>query len=220
MKLRAALVVTSIAVAGLAGSSHAAPACNLIEDAKNDTFALRNQDTVKAYGPQEDSLDIITGDIAASKTELTATLRVVKMAKTAATAPNGLSFRIQFLTPGTPDDTNLWIDARIDGTGATVFGAGSRAITANLSTKLAEAKGVFDFEKSEVRITAPLDVWSTVAGKIKTGDKITLGGLDQTASRFGAVNPATGAGTAVFADVTTSDKTIAVGAPSCLEVGK
>lgn len=215
-----AVALSSVGIGGaVAAPAKPKPVCNLISDAKDDTFALRSQDSEGVYGPQEDALDIVSGDIASNGKVLTAVLRVKKMALSAGSSPNGLSFRVQFTHGGLDEDTNLFLSGRASGTNQ-VFTAGSRAITANISTKLADVKGVFDLAKSEVRITAPLDVFTSLGGGIKTGTKLQLAELDQTASRFVGVNPATGADTATFADVTTSVSSYTVGAPSCVVPGK
>ena len=212
-----AVVLGSVAAGGALAAPK--PVCNLINDAKDDTFLVRSQDSAGAFGPQEDALDIVSGDLASDGKVLTAVLRVKKMALTAGTSPNGLSFRVQFTHSGLDEDTNLFLSGRA-GSGAQVFTAGTRAITANVSTKIADVKGVFDVAKSEVRIHAPLDVFKGVGGGIKPGTKISFGELDQTASRFVAVNPASGADQAVFADVTRSVNSYTVGAPSCVVPGK
>ena len=220
MRLRtAALASVVVGLVVSAPARAAVPSCRLFEDAKGDTFAVRYQDTVGGpYGPQEDSLDIVSGDLAGDATNLTAVIRVVGLEETAATSPGGLSFRVQFIAPTTAEDENLWLAARV-GSGEPVFTAGYRAMTANVSTKLADVKGVFDYDANEVRITAPLKTWDSRGG-VKLGSKLMLSGLDQTTSRFVAVNPATGADTAAFADVTTSDSSYKVGDKSCLAVGK
>jgi len=222
LALTGSLVLSSIAVGGAVAAPakpKVKPVCNLITDEKDDTFALRSQDAQGAYGPQEDALDIISGDLASDGKVLTAVVRVKKMALSTGSAPNGLSFRVQFTHGGLDEDTNLFMAGRASGTNQ-VFTAGSRAVTANLSTKLADVTGVFDVAKSEVRITAPLDVFKALGGGIKTGTKLQLAELDQTASRFVTVNPATGSDTATFADVTNSASSYTVGALSCVAPGK
>jgi hypothetical protein len=220
-RTRIALVGAAAVSLLAAGSALAAPkaSCNLIEDEKGDTFAIRTQDSFGAYGPQENALDIVSGDLASDGTVLTAVLRVEKLALSTATAPNGISFRVQFAHDGLDEDTVLYVDARASG-GSTVFTAGSRNATTNVSTKLADATGVFDEGKNEVRIHAPLKVFAGLGGGITTSTRLTLADLDQTSSRFVGTNPVTGAGTAVFADVTRSDKTYKVGSPSCVVPGK
>ncbi len=222
LALAASLVLSSVAAGGALAApakGKAKPTCNLISDEKNDTFALRSQDSQRAYGPQEDALDIVSGDLASDGKVLTAVLRVKKLALATGSAPNGLSFRVQFLHAGLPEDTNLFLSGRASG-GRTVFLAGSRAMTANVSTKLADVTGVFDVAKNEVRISAPLSAFEKVGGAIKRGTKLQLGELDQTSSRFVTVNPVTGADTATFADVTTSVSSYTVGASSCVVPGK
>lgn len=219
MRVRSAVVACGVLLTALGAPSYAAgPSCRLFEDPKGDTFAVRSQDSAGAYGPQEDSLDIVSGDLASDGTTLSAVIRVNKLAKSASTSPAGLSFRVQFVAPATATDENLWLSARI-GTGEPVFSAGYRAITANLSTKLVDVKGVFDYAANEVRIWAPLSTFEP-RGKIKTGDKLSIADLDQTASRFVAVNPATSSDTAAFADVSRGDKTYKVGDKTCAPVGK
>jgi hypothetical protein len=196
-----------------AGGALAGPkkSCDLITDAENDTFLLRTQDSVGAYGPPEASLDIVGGDLASDDKTITGVLRVAKLATTAGTSPVGLSFRLQFALPG-QTETNLYMTANIVA-GSESFAVGVRDILTNTSTKLADATGTFDVEKSEVRISAPLAAFKE-AGGIEPGAKLTLADLDQTSSR------PSGAGPSVFADVAISDKTYTAGNPSCVEVGK
>ena len=197
-----------------AGGALAAPkpVCNLIVDEKGDTFLLRTQDGAGAFGPREDALDIVGGDLASDGKVITGVLRVVKLAKSAPTSPSGVSFRLQFAMPN-QEDSNLYMTANAVG-GAESFAVGVRNVALNTSTKLADAKGVFDVAKSEVRISAPLSAFSSVSGGIKPGMKLTFADLDQTSSRPSGLGPS------VFADVTQSPKTYTVGTPSCVAPGK
>lgn len=213
ISLRPALAVTVLVVAsfGVATSNAAAkPVCNLVEDAKGDTFLVRSQDTAGAYGPDEPAVDIVSADLASDKTNITAVIRVAKLAKTSGTAPTGLTFRLQFASASEQDE-NMYLSASTTGSTDT-FVAGTRAITANLSTKIADATGVFDLAKSEVRITVPLKVFA--AQGLKPGAVLSLTGLDQTASRL-LPN-----GGGVFADVARSEKSYTAGTPSCVVPGK
>lgn len=218
LRVAVAGALTAIAVGSGAASAltKVAPTCNLVEDPKDDTFALRYQETVRdlggpaAYGPGEPALDIVSADVAADAKTLTAVLRVNKLAKAAQTAPGGLSFRVQFSSP-TEEDENMYLSASTTGTTDT-FTAGTRAITANLSTKLADATGVFDLAKSEVRISVPLATFA--AAGVKAGTILSFAGLDQTSARL------TPTGSSSFADVARSEKVYKVGAPSCVVPGK
>jgi hypothetical protein len=213
----AVLFATSVLAGGAAvAAPAAAPVCNLVQDAKDDTFALRYQETIHdlggpgLYGPAEPALDIVSADVAADAKTITAVLRVNKLAKSASSAPGGLAFRVQFSAPG-EDDENMYLSATTTGTADTVV-AGTRAITANLSTKLADATGVFDLAKNEIRISVPLATFA--AQGVKAGTPLSFDGLDQTSARL------TPTGTSSFADVALSDKTYKVGAPSCVVPGK
>lgn len=199
-----------LATAGVAGAAPK-PVCNLIEDDKGDTFALRSQDSAGVFGPQEDALDMVSGDLASDSKTLTGVIRVAKLSKSAATSPVGLSFRLQFSLP-TQTDANLYMTANVIG-GAETFAIGVRDDLTNTSTKLADVKGIFDVAKSEVRIFAPIAAFKPAAD-IKPGSKLTFAGWDQTSSR------PSGAGPSVFADVALSEKSYVVGAKSCVTPGK
>jgi hypothetical protein len=215
--LRPALVLAACAAVAASGVASAAPkpVCNLVTDAKGDTFAARYQDTIHElggpglYGPAEPALDILSVDVASNGKTITAVVRVDKLAKNASSAPGGLAFRVQFASEA-EDDENMYLNAATDGTKDT-FTAGTRAITANLSTKLADVKGVFDLAKNEIRISAPVSVFA--AQGVKSGAVLNLD-FDQTASRQLAE------GRAAFADVATGGSTYKVGTPSCVKVGK
>ena len=188
----------------------------LVTDAKDDTFLLRYQQTGNdlgapvPYGPNEAALDITSVDVASDAKNITAVVRVTKLAKTAQSAPGGLSFRVQFATPDQSDE-NLYLNAFTNGS-ADAFSAGTRAITANVATKLADVTGVFDLVKNEVRITAPLATFAKQG--VKPGVVVSFDGLDQTASRGLAADRA------AFADVALSEKSYTLGAPSCVVPGK
>ncbi|MCA1824638.1 MAG: hypothetical protein ABR520_06935 [Mycobacteriales bacterium] len=221
-RLRAGLLAAILAVAGLGGAAAqaAAPKCNLIQDATNDTFLARYQDTAGVYGPQEDALDIVSGDIATDAKTITGVLRVVKLAKTVASAPAGTVYRLQFSIPGLADGTTLFLAASIEG-GTEKFLAGTvtSAVAASVSTKLADGTGVFDLAKNEVRIHAPMAAFAAQGDGLKPGTVINLG-FDQTTSRFVANNPATGGPVSPFSDVTVPETVYKAGTPSCVKVGK
>lgn len=215
MKLRAALAAScTLALAASGASAFAAAphkACNLVKDNTGDTFALRSQDTAAKYGPQEDSLDIKTVDIATNAKYVTGVMRVVKLAATPPTSPYGVSYEIEWLVPGSDNPLYLAAERSLDG--GDVFVAGFRDATSNLGTALATVKGTFDVAKSEIRITAPVGVFSGQGKGMKPGVKITFGDLDQTASRNGVA-------VSVFADVVRSGVVYTTGAPSCVTPGK
>ena len=227
----AAVLVVALASGGAAGAAPKKkpkkagppPVCNLIQDAKDDTFAVRAQDGAGAYGPQEATFDILSEDLGSDAKTLTAVIRVAKLGTAAGTAPGGLDFRIGFTLPGQePTDGNFFLNARTDRSGAASFLLGLRTVVeAGQSTtaKLADATGVFDTAKNEVRISVPVDAVKTEGVALAPGMKMSFAGLDQTSARNVVVNPVTGVGTATFADVTASEKAYVAGEPSCVTPG-
>lgn len=205
----------------LAGAATAAPAkapakakaakavCNLFSDPKGDTFALRSQDTAGQYGPQEDGLDIVSGDLASDATTLTGVLRVANLSAAVPTSPGGVSFDINFLSGAS--DAPLYIRAVVTAAGSTAE-AGTREtlVATSLPTPLGAGTVIVDKPKNEVRFSFPLALFASVGG-LKPGAKLVFG--DVTTGR------AIGA-RAVFADVASQVKGYAVGARSCVIPGK
>ena len=200
----------------LAGAATAAPAktpakpvCNLISDPKGDTFALRSQDTAGQYGPQEDGMDIVSGDVASDAKTLTGVLRVANLSAVVPSSPGGVSFDINFLSA--TSDAPLYIRAVVTPAGATAE-AGSRQTVAvtSLSTALGAGTVVVDKPKNEVRFSFPVALFASVGG-LKPGSKLVFG--DITTGRAITTR-------AVFADVATEAKSYTVGSPSCVVPGK
>lgn len=217
MRVRLLRAATTAGVLGLvasAGLAAAAPApkpvCNLIDDPKDDTFLVRAQDGAGTYGPQEDSLDIVTADVATDAKTLTGVIRVKSLAAAAATSPGGASYDINFTTPSSPSP--LYVRAVVPSTGEPTAEAGSREslVVTSVSAALGAGTVVVDEAKNEVRFSFPLDHFKAVGG-LKPGAKLTFG--DITTGRAAGSR-------AVFADAATSTKTYTVGAPSCVAVGK
>ena len=228
LPIRTLLAVASVGVLAASGTATAAPkpkpVCNLVEDAKGDTFAVRAQDPQKVYGPQEDAFDLVSQDVAGDGKTLTGVFRVAKLAMTAGTAPGGLDYKIQFVVPGqNPTKENFILNARTDRAGAPSYLLALRTVVAQgqaISTKIAEATGTFDMAKSEVRIHVPIDAVKSTTSTLAKGAELTLKGLDQTSSRSTVVNPVTGTATAAFADVAATEKSYKLGTPSCVIPGK
>lgn len=215
-----ALTLGSVALSG----AHAAtpPPCNLIADPAGDTFMVRSQDTAGAYGPAEDGLDLRSVDVASDDKVLTGVIRVTKLATTVASAPNGIDFRISFTLPGQdPAKGNFFLNARTSG-GTPSYLLGLRTVVGggqSTTAKLVDGTGTFDTAKNEIRLSVPLAAVTTGDATLKKGDKLTFTGLDQTSARQVAVNPATGVGTATFADVVTADATYVAGSKNCVKPG-
>lgn len=227
-RTRTTLAVTIAGAALLAPVAHAAAkptvkvVCNLITDAAKDTFAVRAQDGT-APGPQEDGLDILSMDVASDAKVLTAVVRVAKLATTVQSAPNGIDFRIAFTLPGQdPTKGNFFLNART-ASGTPSFLLGFRTVVAqgqSTTAKLADGTGTFDLAKNEVRFSVPVSAVKSGDVALATGSVLSFAGLDQTSARQAAVNPATGIGTATFADVAATENTYKAGAKSCVIPGK
>lgn len=214
------LTVTALAstvlLTGVAGHADAAkrpkpkpipPVCNLVTDPKGDTYITRDQDIIGVYGPQEDALDITSADIASDAKNITAVIRVVKLAKTIATGA-GQGYELEFTSPGAAGP--LYLAASILN-GTETYSVGKRDATTNTSTSLGkDATGVFDLAKSEVRITAPISDFASEGQGAKPGARLSPTLV--TASRnLVAVN--------VFADNASGTGTYIAGNPSCVKVG-
>jgi hypothetical protein len=202
----------SLVVAGgaVAAPAKPKPVCNLVQDAESDTFLLRYQDTAGAYGPQEDSLDIVSADLASDAKTLTGVIRVKSLAAAAATSPGGVSYDINFTTPDIASP--VYVRAVVPSSGEPTAEAGTRenAVVTSIATPLGDGTVVVDTKKNEVRFSFPLADF-TPAGGLKPGAKLTFG--DVTTGRAAGSR-------GVFADAATSDKTYTVGAPSCVVPGK
>lgn len=223
VRLSAALAVALAAVgAGVADAApKPKPVCNLVTDGVGDTFAARAQDGT-APGPQDDAFDIKTADIASDGKVLTAAIRVTKLGP-AQTSPQGTGYSFDFLLP-TSDLQGSLRAVLITGQ-APYFEATYKdpSVPNSPSTFLATVTGVVDTKKNEIRITAPVGVYS-ILGAIKKGTTITPAGDAATTGR--AVPPSPGvadqpvATRFVFADVATESKFYKVGTPSCVTPGK
>jgi hypothetical protein len=206
-----------------------AKACNTITDPAGDTFALRQQDAPPAgdpqYGPQEDSLDIVSGDLASDGKVVTAVVRIKKLSRTVQTSPTGFTAGVEFVIGGSDSYLRLQavlISGQADRFEVTTIAADALANTP--PTYVGEAKGVVDLAKGEVRITAPAALLAPY-GDLKPGTPLfpsekqsatVARGVPPITSTPG--QPATTRGP--FADVAIGGKAIKVGAPSCVVPGK
>lgn len=224
---RSALLIAAalVAVTGMTADA-AAPkkVCNLIKDAAADT-----SDTPTPGTP---SVDVVGADIASNKTKITAVVRVAKLSKTDSGAPFGQAWFFQFVPKGlAAPNAFLFLAAYSTPTGGDEFIVGRQAPHAtgaiNTSYKIADASGVFDEAKSEIRITADIASFGEFAKLIKPGT--SLGTLTADARQLfgqravpspvaGGVLVPTG-GLTFTQDTAVGTKPYAAGAPSCLKVG-
>lgn len=233
MQARLALVPIAALVALVAPAAiaapKAAPACNTITDPAGDTFALRTQDAPPAggpqYGPQDDSLDVISGDLASNGKVVTAVIRIKKLSRTVQTSPTGLTASLGFLIGGSNTVVRLYA---VLATGQTdrfdVSATASDAVPNTPSTYVGEGTGVVDLAKNEVRITAPAALLAPY-GALKAGTPLFPNDAESATVARGVPaitstpgQPMTTRGP--FADIAIGGKAIKVGARSCVVPGK
>ncbi|MCU1672094.1 MAG: hypothetical protein JWN77_207 [Frankiales bacterium] len=206
MNVRPALALALCATVvggGVAGAAPKAkpkaapPVCNLLEDAKDDGAV------------DGGALEIVGGDIATSKKQLTAVIRVAKASTSSTTAPTGLKWQMIFSV----GDANLFASVLSDQlNGVTANYGYFDGTSGNIE---GTATGVIDQAKNEIRVTVPTGAFSTAS--IKPGVKITKIG----ASAVSVLQAPTGvANLRVFSnDSAATEKTYDAGAASCVAVG-
>ena len=194
-----------IAGAGLAGAAPK-PVCNLVTDAEGDGtgFVMTDMD----YLPNDPNLDLVSGDVATKGRTITAVIRTAELALSDPMSPTGRAYYANFSVGG----TELYLSAALDGSGAASYSAGYIDTTRQ---GLGAVTGVVDPAKKEVRISAPVAIFSAQA-KIKDGTKIL--DLNLLAQRY--VGDRAAGGATPSADDASGGKTYTAGAPSCVVVGK
>jgi hypothetical protein len=214
-RLRPVLALSLVLPLAVAGAALAAPkpaakpkpVCNVVTDAKGDTFAVRVQDQQGGpFGPQDDGLDLVSADLASDGKVLTGAIRLVSVAP-AATSPGGRGLDINITTPRSPAE--VYLRVAVPASGAPTAEAGTRealpAVT-SVSTPLGAGTAVVDAAKNEVRFSFPASLFDSVGG-IKVGDTLAFGEI--TVGR--TVGPRS-----VFADVAVPGTSYKVGTPSCV----
>jgi hypothetical protein len=196
------------ATAGVAGAAtpKVKPACNLLTDAAGDatgSFIAEGLPT-----PNEDAVDIVSGDVATKGRVLTSVLRVKKLSESSLSAPGGLHWKFFFNVDG----TQVFTQAVAEAGAAPTFVIGTIDEATGTSTTLGDVTGVIEVAKNEVRVTAP---FSILPATPKPGSKITS--LEPNAGRY--VN-AVAVSFSDSTDTATSSNSYTVGAPSCVAVGK
>lgn len=229
MQARLALVpvaalVALVAPAAVAGPK-AAPSCNTITDPAGDTFAARSQDQQAIYGPQDDSLDVVSGDLASDGKVVTAVVRIKKLSRAISTSPTGMSTGIEFVIGG--GDTVVRLQAVLVTGQADRFEVTSIAADAlpnTPSTYVGAVTGVVDLPKNEVRISAPVALLAPF-GPVTKGTKLFPGEAQSATTGRATPWQTTTAGApastrGTYADVAIGGKAVVVGAPSCVVPGK
>lgn len=201
---------TAVAVAGTlvgAGISQAAarakPSCNIVTDAKADA-------DIAGGAGQDDSLDIVSADLASDRRALTAVIRVVKASPASSSYKYGSTWRMDFTVSGVP----LSISAVSDRNGV----VGQYAYSDTTGSHIIGSDGAvtIDQVKNEVRISIPTLAFREHAD-LKPGTLVTK----VSAVTGGVVNiPGEGNVRVPTTDVSdTTDGTYKLGKVSCVKPG-
>jgi hypothetical protein len=232
MHVRLALVPLVAAGALVAPMAEAAPkapkakpACMTITDPKGDTFAARSQDQQGVYGPQEDGLDVVSGDLASDGKTVTAVVRIAALSRAINLSPTGFTAGVDFRIG--ISDTVVRLQANIIRNQPDRFEVAARpadAVPNTPSTFVGVVTGVVDEKAGEVRIHAPAAMLDPF-GPIKPGVKLTPNEAESATVARGvpAVTSVPGqpmSSRGPFADIAAAGKFILVGAPSCVVPGK
>ena len=230
VQLRLVLVPLAVVSALVAPSAQAAPAkakptCKTIIDPAGDTFAARSQDAQGAYGPQEDALDIVSGDLASDGKTVTAVVRLKTLSRAIQTSPTGLTVGLDFLIGDSTSVVRL--QAVLVNGSADRFEVSSKAADAvpnTPSTYVGEVKGVVDAKKNEIRIHAPAALLAPY-GAVKPGVKLFPNEAESATASRGVPAITTTPGQPMttrgpFADIAAGGAAVVVGAPSCVVPGK
>jgi hypothetical protein len=222
-------LIALVAPVADAAPKKVAPVCNTITDPAGDTFAARSQNDPPAgsptYGPQDDSLDVISGDLASDGKVVTAVVRIKKLSRSVQTSPTGITAAVGFLIGG--GDTVVRLQAVLVSGQADRFEV-SAIPPDNLpnqpSTYVGDVTGVVDLAKNEVRITAPAAMLAPY-GELKPGVALVPNEAESATVSRGVPaitstpgQPMTTRGP--FADIAAGGKPVKVGAPSCVVPGK
>ena len=220
-----ALVAVVAPVADAAPKPKVKPSCLTITDPKGDTFALRSQDQQGAYGPQEDALDVVSGDLASDGKVVTAVVRIAKLSRAINLSPTGFTVGLDFRIG--VSDSIVRLQANLIRNAPDRFEVAARAaddVPNTPATFVGTVTGIVDEKAGEVRIHAPVAMLDPY-GPIKAGVKLTPNenesatvarGVPAISSTPG--QPMTTRGP--FADIAAAGKFVLVGAPSCVVPGK
>lgn len=223
MRVRAVLLASITGIAAFAVPALSAPApapvCNLIPDVKGDATAS----TV----PGDASVDIVGGDFASNAKQITAIVRLDKLANPNPQSPTGQSYFVVFNVKGVAD--TLTLSAGLYPTG-NEFKYGYQGVDptsgVNTSYTLGDATGVVDMAKSELRITADIAKFPQ-AKSLKAGNRVTTivaearrvyGQRVVPSQQVGPARAPLGGVTLTFD--TADGKAYTLGARSCVPVGK
>jgi hypothetical protein len=171
------------------------PVCNLVTDAKGD--AEDGQ-----LGSNEDpSLDIVSADVATNSKQITAVIRVAKLANPDSLSLLGNYYSFGFTGSSLQVGQTMYV--QIEPTGVVWQGGAGT--------------GVLDTVHNEIRMTLPLSYFGTGAAAVVPGPP--LHGFIATADWENPAEPVPST-LAIWGDTAQSNTTYVPGTPSCVAVGK
>jgi hypothetical protein len=200
-------LVASLATAGAAAAvtkPKPKPVCNLITDGPGDA-------SLQAPIPSDDSLDVVSGDLASDAKNVTAVIRVKDLGATSPAALTGRNYYFLFSVPTAVNP--IYFSYESDATGETGnFGALVPDDTTGVGsyTRSGAAVATLVPEKNEIHITVPVSAVNGL-GKITPGTKVS--GMNISTTDV--------VGVIVFdADTAEASKSYVAGALSCVKPGK
>ena len=197
----------------------ARPRCHIVADRTGDATNLPG--TGQAELPNQDDLDITSGDLATSRRFLTTVVRVKDLAYVLSPAPRVRQYLLYFhigkthyATSAThyPDGDSFLLIGGAAGEGNT------RVDPVGLGSNFKVVSGVFDQAHSEVRVTVPLGQFH-IDGPVTPGHKIT----EISAATYQGLGSSTAIGGYVGGqeDRTDSpDGQYVIDSPSCVTPGR
>ncbi|MDP9100989.1 MAG: hypothetical protein M3N21_02435 [Actinomycetota bacterium] len=240
--IRTAAVIGILGVVGSTGLADARPkpkpkaippVCNLVSDPAPDghQFYAGNVDShlnpVPTTG-QDDTMDVVTADLATDAKNLTTVIRMRKAARSSSSSPTGIQWQFNFNADGYQLFTAVTSDP-VNGLQGT-FGYFDKTVGGY--SIAGKATAVVDPATNEVRVTVPLATLNSPTGTaggagaaIKSGTKFdtmiaSAGGAVIINSPGGPISGTLLTNGMPSGEVDTSDKTYVGGSPSCVVVGK
>lgn len=203
-------VVVSLATAGVASAAtkprpKPKPVCNLITDAAGDA-------SPQAPVPTDDSLDVLSGDLASDAKKVTAVIRLKDLGATSPTQLSGRNFYFLFSLPKFDNPIYFSYEDSGPALGAAFSWGDLEPGSGGVGTYTSKgtATGVVDTAKNQIRITVPVSEVKSLAS-IAPGTKVTNMHISTTAV----------VGVVVFdVDTAEASKAYIAGNPSCVVPGK
>jgi hypothetical protein len=231
VKTRVVLALSAVIASGLsAGAANAVvkkpkplpPVCNLITDAPGDTGIGVLTAAPSAPVP-DDSLDVVSADIASDATNVTAVIRVKALAASDPQSVGGRTYFFEFNAPGA-DANVLYFGATLPVAGNNSFDWGDITNTAGQNNLNSKGAAVGAIVGNELHITVPVKDLKAAGIKAEKGSKFSS--LSVTTGNLVGVPPGNPVNGGVYGyeaftlDSAEGTKTYTAAALSCVKPGK